>query len=450
VKLIFLTPGTGSYYCGACLRDNMLARELHRRGHDVSILPMYLPLELDDVTLPNAAQTPIFFGGINVYLQQKIPLFRKTPPVLDRLLNSTGLLRWAARHSHMTSAREHGEMTLEMLNVATSRLQKETDKLFEWLGQSAKPDVICLSTTLLAGFAADLKRRFGCPIITFFQGEDSFLDGLPEPYRTQSWTTMATRLGDSDALLSPSRYYAQFMRERLGAGVGAIEVVPNGVTLDGLGADARANPTAPTSAAATPPAIGYFARMTRDKGLEVFVDAFIHLARDLGDTSTHARIGGAATAGDEPFVAQMKQRLAAAGLEARVTWSPNLSRAEKVSFLRSLTLFSVPAVYREAFGLYLVEAMACGVPVVMPDASAFPEIIHTAGGGVCVAPHDPAALARAWRELLADPPRRAALGAAARKSVENHFSAETMCTRFLEAARRIVPPGPVARSATAT
>ena len=179
MKIVFLTPGTGSYYCGACLRDNMLARELHRLGHDVTILPMYLPLELDDASLPNAGQTPVFFGGINVYLQQKLGLFRKTPAFLDRLLNSPGLLRWAARHSHMTSAREHGEMTLEMLNVETSRLRKETEKLFAWLETTGKPEIVCLSTTLLAGFAAEGKRRLGVPVISFFQGEDSFLDGLP-------------------------------------------------------------------------------------------------------------------------------------------------------------------------------------------------------------------------------------------------------------------------------
>lgn len=443
MKLIFLTPGTGSYYCGACLRDNMLARELHRLGHDVTIAPMYLPLILDDVTLPNAPQTPIFFGGINVYLQQKLPFFRKTPAALDRLFNSTRLLRWAARHSHMTSAREQGEMTLEMLNVDTSRLHKESEKLLSWLGASGRPDLVCLSTALLAGFASEIKRRFSCPVLTFFQGEDSFLDGLPEPYRAQSWTAMKRRLADSDALLSPSRDYAGFMRQRMNLPSGAIEVVPNGITLDGFetGPAREVGPDLPAGRSAlSSPVIGYLARMTRDKGLELLVDAFIHLARDLGDATAQLKIGGAATVGDQPFVERMKQRLAAADLAARVSWHPNLSRPDKLAFLRSLTLFSVPAIYREAFGLYVVEAMACGVPVVQPDASAFPEIIHTGGGGVTVPPKDPAALARAWHSLLADAPRRAALAHAARTSAEQHFSSQLMAQRFLAIAQRLAPP----------
>jgi len=428
VKLIFLTPGTGSYYCGACLRDNMLGRELHRLGHDV--------------TLPNARQTPIFFGGINVYLQQKLPFFRKTPAALDRLFNSTRLLRWAARHSHMTSAREQGAMTLEMLNVDTSQLHKESEKLFSWLAASGRPDLVCLSTTLLAGFASEIKRRFSCPVLTFFQGEDSFLDGLPEPYRAQSWTAMKRRLADSDALLSPSRDYAAFMQERMHLAPGSIEVVPNGITLEGfetgpaqeVGPDLRAGRSAPPS-----PVIGYLARMTRDKGLELLIDAFLHLARDLGDTTAQLKIGGAATVGDQPFIARMKQRLVAAGLAARVSWHPNLSRPDKLAFLRSLTLFSVPAIYHEAFGLYVVEAMACGIPVVQPDASAFPEILSS-GGGLLVPPNNPASLARAWHTLLADAPSRAALSTAARTSAEQNFSAPVMAQRFLQIAHRLAPP----------
>ncbi|MDO8543404.1 MAG: glycosyltransferase family 4 protein [Opitutaceae bacterium] len=423
MKIIFLTPGTGSYYCGACMRDNALARELYRSGHDVTLAPMYLPMMLDDETPAEVRRAPIFFGGINVYLQQKVALFRKTPALIDRLFNRDGLLRWAARHSHMTSAREHGEMTLEMLRVENSRFRKEWDKLLDWLAHET-PDLICLSNALLAGFAAELKRQLHAPVITFFQGEDSFLDGLPEPYRTQCWTALGQRLADSDLLLAPSRFYAELMRERLGLPPGSIDVVPNGIRLDDY---------APAGARPSSPVIGYLARMNRDKGLEVLVDAFIQIAGEVRDV--RLKIGGAATAGDEPFVAAMKQRIAAAGLADRVEWAPNLTREGKIAFLRSLTLFSVPAVYAEAFGLYLIEAMACGVPVVQPDASAFPEIIELTGGGLCVEPRNPSALAAGWRQLLGDETRRTALGRAARLGVEKYFGAKTMCAQFLAACR---------------
>jgi glycosyltransferase involved in cell wall biosynthesis len=329
----------------------------------------------------------------------------------------------------MTSAREHGEMTLEMLQVDTKRLRKERDKLFEWLEQSDRPHVICLSTALLAGFADELKRRLGAPVVLFFQGEDTFLDGLPEPFRSECWKALKERLTDSDALLAPSRFYAGFMSERLGLAPDSIEVVSNGIRLDGYAVSG--NPPAV-------PTVGYLARMSRDKGLELFVDAFIVLAGQLGDAVTRLRIAGAATAGDQPFIAGLKRRLAGAGLESRVDWSPNLTLEAKMAFLRSLTLFSVPATYAEAFGLYVLEAMACGIPVVQPDASAFPEIIGATGGGVCVAPANAGALAGAWQRLLANPVERAALGRAARSGVEKHFSAEKMCEAFCQATARVV------------
>lgn len=427
MKIVFLTPGTGSYYCGACMRDNALARELQQAGHDVTIAPMYLPLMLDDETLPGLERAPILFGGINVYLQQKLGLFRKTPAAFDRLLNSQGLLRWAARHSHMTSAREHGEMTLEMLNVESSGFRKEWEKLLTWLDDS-KPDLVCLSTALLAGFAAEIKRRFGIPVVTFFQGEDSFLDGLPEPHRTKCWTALAQQLTASNVLIAPSQYYADFMRARLKFAPGSIAVLHNGIRLDGY------------SVAETPPAtpaIGYFARMMREKGLELLVDAFIDLARELGDTKTRLRIGGAATAGDEPFIGKMKARIAAAGLTSRVDWSPNVTREAKIAFLRSLTLFSVPAVYGEAFGLYVIEAMGCGIPVVQPDTAAFTEIVATSGGGICVEPRNPRALAKAWQQLLGDATQRRTFGRAGRMSVETHFSAVKMSERFCHVIERL-------------
>ena len=409
------------------MRDNALARELHRAGHDVTLAPMYLPLILDETTLVGAEKVPVFFGGINVFLQQKIPLFRKTPAAFDRLLNSTGLLRWAARHSHMTSARTHGEMAVEMLNVATSPLRKELDKLLDWLGDIAKPDLVCLSNALLAGFTPELKRRLGAPVAVFFQGEDSFLDSLPEPYRTQCWAALKHHLPAADALISPSRRYADYMGRRLGLAPASIEIVPNGISLEGYALGAE--PAVPT--------IGYLARLCREKGLELLVDAFIFLARERGDSRTLLKIAGAATAGDQPLIAQLQKRLDAAGLTSRVTWLPNVSRDEKISFLRGLTLFSVPTLYEEAFGLYVVEAMACGVPVVQPDSASFPEIIGATGGGLCVPPQDPRALADAWHHLLADAPRRTALGKSGRLGVEKRFSAPTMAQHFGSVARRL-------------
>ncbi len=425
MNLAFLTPGTGSYYCGACMRDNALAKSLLAAGHQVSLLPMYLPLQLDEEVLPQA-QNPIFFGGINVYLQQNVSVFRHTPRWLDELFNHSGLLRSAAKRSHMTSARVHGAMALAMLRIEDSHFGKELDKLTDWLAAD-KPDILCLGTALQAGMIRQLKQRLGVKIICCFQGEDSFLDGLPEPFKTDCWSELRTRLGDADVLVAPSQFYADLMRQRLDAPDLHIEVMPNGIDLDGYRA----------AKFTSPPVIGYLARMIREKGLPHLVEAFIHLRTRLNHPDARLHIAGTATASDSTLIEELKRQLETAGLSDQVTWSPNISRREKADMLASLTLFSVPAIYPEAFGLYLIEALASGVPVVQPRASSFPEIVNTSEGGVLVPPGDPIALATAWDDLLAGRKRLEKLGENGRRAAEDLYSVAAMRDRFLALANLI-------------
>lgn len=431
MKITFLSPGTGNYYCGACMRDNALAKALQRAGHEVEMLPMYLPLSLDEEVLEGALEKPIFFGGINVYLQQKCSLFRQAPAWLDRLLNGATLLRGAARRSHMTSARDHGEMALGMLQVEQSRLTKEMDKLVGYLREN-KPELLVLSTALQAGMIRELKRQLGgLPILCFFQGEDTFLDGLPEPFRESCWEELRKRLPDADGLSAPSRFYAEYMKKRLAWPEAEIEVMPNGIDLEGYG-------PATDRDRSGPPVIGYLARMMKVKGLEVLVDAFIKLRTDLGHPDCRLHIAGTATKENEAFVWEMQDRLDRVGFTDEVEWHSNISREEKVEFLGGLTLFSVPVLYPEAFGLYVVEALASGVPVVQPEAAAFPEFLEVTGGGVMVRPDDAQALAERWNELLANPDELTAMGERGRRAVREHYSINTMQERFMTLARGLV------------
>ena len=403
------------------MRDNALAKGLHKAGHEVSMLPMYLPLQLDEKPLNEEEAPPIFFGGINVFLQQKVSFFRKTPRWFDRLLNGAGLLRAAAKRSHMTSAREHGEMALAMLRLEESNLTKELDKLVDWLAED-RPDVVSLSTTLQGGMIRTLKERLGAKVVVSFQGEDSFLDGLPEPFRTECWQEMGARLKDADLIFSPSQFYADLMRERLAMPELKIEVLPNGIDLAGYEQEVPKE---------EPPAIGYLARMMKEKGLETMVEAYIHLRKELGVGNVQLKLAGTAVTGDWELIGRQRALLHQAGLTEEVTWATNISREEKVQFLKSLTLFSVPANYPEAFGLYTIEALAAGVPLVQPRAASFTEIIGKSEGGVLVEPEDPIALAEAWRDLLADEERRKTLAESGRHSAREHYSMDAMRDRFL-------------------
>ena len=153
------------------------------------------------------------------------------------------------------------------------------------------------------------------------------------------------------------------------------------------------------------------------KGLDTLVEAFLQVKT----AGARLRIAGAMTSQDKRFVASLRQKLG-----DRAEFLPNLDRAAKADFLRRLAVFSVPATYGEAFGMYVLEAQAAGVPVVQPRHGAFPEVLAATGGGLLCEPNQPAALAAALDELLADPARARQLGAAGRQAVQEKFSMATM------------------------
>src|SRR5438105_4263237 len=112
MRIAYITAGAAGMFCGSCMRDNTLASALIAQGHDALLIPTYTPIRTDEA---DVSQTRVFFGGINVFLQQKFSLFRHTPWFLDRLLDFPGLLRWVSRSAVKTRAEQLGELTLSML-----------------------------------------------------------------------------------------------------------------------------------------------------------------------------------------------------------------------------------------------------------------------------------------------------------------------------------------------
>ena len=410
-------------YCGKCLRDNALVAELKKMGHEAVMVPMYLPLTLDEED--QSEGVPIFFSGIKVYLSQKSSVFRDAPSWLLNVLSSRRLLKWAAGRAAKTRADELGDITLSMLRGEEGNQARELEELIDWLKTKAKPDAICLSNALLVGMVRRLRSELGAPVVCMLQGEDGFLDSLPEPHRTQCWETLAERGAEADMFVAPSQYFGDLMRKRLGLPENKVRVIYNGINLEGYKPGPRSNRSA------QPKSIGYFARMCREKGLDILVDAYILLRqRGLGK-DVKLRIGGSCGPADEPLVNELRGKLQAAGLLGDVSFHPNLNRKTKIELLESLSVFSVPARYSEAFGLYLIEALAAGVPVVQPSSSAFAELVQASGGGVLCEPNNPESLSSALESLLTEPARAEALGEAGRKAVQERFTAPAMARAML-------------------
>ena len=409
-------------YCGNCFRDNALVAELRKEGHETLMIPLYLPMTLDEED--SSSGTPIFFSGINVYLEQQSSFFRHMPNWLHRWLASPLLLKWASGRAAKTRPEDVGELTLSMFRGEEGNQARELEELIMWLKTYDHPDVVCISNALLIGLVRRIREELNCPVVCMLQGEDSFLDCFPDKQRKEAWDLLTERAKDVDLFISPSRYYADRMKVRLGLDDKKLNVVPNGIHLDGFHS-AEKPPARPT--------IGYFARQCKEKGLDTLVDAFITLKKRGSIADLQLRVGGGMGPNDESFVAGLKAKLDTAGVLDSTEFHPNLSREQKQSFYSKCTVFSVPAMYGEAFGLYLLESLASRVPVVQPDTAAFPEIVKGSDGGMLYDPAEPDGLANALEKILTDRKLLEEKAANGLASVQSHYSVEAMAKNMTAA-----------------
>lgn len=426
MKIIQISPGSGdNFYCENCLRDAALVRAIRAEGHDVLMVPLYLPLQADRNEPISSA--PIFFGGVNVYLQQKLALFRKTPRWIDKLFDSRALLEWAGHRAGMTNARDLGETTISMLQGVHGRQVKELDRLVDWLQEAEdRTDVVCLSNILLGGLVGRLKERLKVPVVCLLQDEDGFLDGLTSPYAERAWEIVRQCAQEVDAFVAVSEYYGNTMQKRLAVEPDRMHVIHMGIDIDTY--PLRENePAVPT--------IGFLSRMCASRGLDTLVDVFIVLKKNAKLKNARLQISGGRSAADEPFIKQQQSKLADAGILDDVEFMEAFGREARLDFLKGLSVLSVPGKEPVAYGLYVLEALAMGVPVVEPAIGCFPEIIQMTGGGVLYEPNTVQKLAEAIEPLLLDRQAAARLGDQGRQGVRRMFHIDETArkmTRFYE------------------
>lgn len=419
MRIAYIAAGAAGMYCGSCLHDNTLARALMARDHDVVLVPTYTPIRTDE---QDVSYNRVFFGGINVYLQQKLRLFRHTPAWLDRLFDHPKLLNWATRGGPAVDPAKLGDMTLSMLEGERGNQAKELDKLVAWLHDEMKPDVIHLSNAMLLGFARRMAERNGPPVVCSLSGEDIFLEKLKLPYYNQVRQAIRERAGDVAAFVALNHYYADYMAEYMATPRERIRVVPHGLDLAGHG---------PTS---TPPAelvVGYLARICHDKGLHNLIEACEHLAEQSPDLNFTIRAAGYLGKADEPYLRKLEQRAAAGKLAGRFEYVGELDRTEKIEFLRSLSVFALPTVYRESKGLSVLEAWANGIPTLLPNHGSFAEMVADTQGGLLHEPHDTHELALQLAKMLGSADLRAQMGGAGRAAVVDRYHADQMAAETL-------------------
>ncbi len=427
MRILAITAGAANMLCGSCLRDNALARELLRQGHEVTLVPIYTPTRTDE---PNVSEERVLYGGVNVYLQQVLPLFRRTPPFIDRLFDSRPVMKLLSRLSVATDPDRLGELTISTLKGEDGFQRKEVAKLAQWLRHFPRPDVVLLPNSLMIGLAGPLARALGTPIACTLQGEDLFLDGMPAPERAEAIRLIREKVRDVDGFLAVSEYYASYMGELLSIPSSKMAAVPLGINLEGF--DEREPRAAGTVT------IGYFARVAPEKGLHNLVDAYRILRKRKDLPPVRLEVAGYLGREHRPYLVRLERALAHDGLGSEFRYHGTLDRKGKIEFLRSLDIFSIPTDYRESKGISILEAMAVGVPAVQPRHGTFSEMLEATGGGKLVGPGDNRELAEALAGLVIDARARRALGRRGAEGVRRHFTVERMAGETASVLARLV------------
>jgi glycosyltransferase involved in cell wall biosynthesis len=423
MRILSITAGAAGMYCGSCFRDNALAAELMARGHDAHLIPVYTPTRTDEENVSQPGR--ILFGGISVYLQQSSAFFRALPRVLDRLWDAPAVISAFANRGSSTDPARLGDLTIAMLEGRDGVLRREFEKLVAWTRDQVKPDVVNIPNSMLIAMAAPLRDALGCPVCCTLQGEELFLDGLLPAYRERALDLIRRQVNHVDRFIAVSDYEARFLGQRLHIPPSKMAVVPLGINLAGYGRAAALREGF---------VVGYFARVAPEKGLHVLADAYVRFRRRLPpDAVVRCEAAGYMASSAAPYLERVRAQLASAGLGGEFTYRGVLDRRQKIAFLQGVDVLSVPATYGEPKGMFLLEAMACGVPVVQPRRGAFEEVVDRTGGGVLVEPDSADALADALVDLWSNRAKLADLSQRALDGVRRDYSIQRSADRLLAA-----------------
>jgi sugar transferase (PEP-CTERM/EpsH1 system associated) len=172
--------------------------------------------------------------------------------------------------------------------------------------------------------------------------------------------------------------------------------------------------------AVRPRTIGTVARLSPEKDQPTMLQAF----RQVVDQLPAARL---VVIGDGPCLPALRDMTAKLNLSGHVEFLG--ARNDVAALLPGFTVFTLSSV-TEGISMTVLEAMACGVPIVATDVGGNREIVQPPACGLIVPARDPQALAAAYLELLRDPAQCARMGAAGRQRVLEHFSLVSMVRQY--------------------
>jgi glycosyltransferase involved in cell wall biosynthesis len=407
------------------LRDSKYFEALRQLGIDVVKIPMYLPLFADEHDIEDI---PVFYGAISIYLKQMYPIFKKAPAWLDRLLNSRPMLKLAASLAGSTRAKGLEEMTISMLEGEKGKQHDELEHMTDWIRDHFQPDVVHLSNALLLGLAKRLKEKLHVPIICTFQDEDTWVDVMSAPAREKVWQLMFENAIYVDRFISVSRYFTKVIHNKIALPEKKIASIHIGVDP----ADYQ-----PVNSGDKARSIGFISRMCYENGMDILVDAFIMIKKEPGYEDVKLILTGGHTGDDKSFLNQIRKKLKKNKLLTSVYYHKDFEEEGRQRFFAKTSVLSVPVRNGEAFGIYIAEAMASGIPVVQPALGAFPEIIGQTGGGIIYDENTPETLASSLKELLDDPSGLRKLSDEAVEGANKYLDINNLAKELIEVYKQV-------------
>lgn len=421
MRVAFLIPGSGdTFYCENCVRDYNFTGALEKQGIELFQIPLYLPLFSYSASL---TRSPVFYGAISLYLTHKLPILSRLPGFIKKLFNARPLLRLAARMAGTTRAKDLETLTISMLKGEQGKQREELEKLILYLKNKVKPDLVHISNALLLGLSRRLKSELNVPLICSLQDEHTWVDVMKPSSAREVWLLLKNKAQYVDRFIAVSHFYQKLMAERLALPASKIDVVYNGVhtvLYKQAGLDFN------------PPVLGFLSRISATTGFDTLVEAFIRLKLKPPLARLKLYATGGYNHDDKTCIRRIMRKLKKHGFLKDIKIITPFDPMMRFDFLSSLSLLSVPLPFPEAFGIFIIEALANGVPVVVPESGAFSEIIKATGGGVTYDPANFEALVQNLEKILKNKSHAQKLGRTGRKNIIKNFNLDTMASQIVK------------------
>ena len=388
MKIAIITAGGAGMFCGSCMQDNTLARTLRLAGEDAVLVPTYTPIRVDE---DDVSVERVFMGGINVYLDSVVPGWKRLPSWMTGWLNRPGIIQKLTRFGNNTDAAHLGSLTLDMLKGSAGPQQREITEFVAYLAAEMQPDLVLFSNALLSGVMPELKRHYSGAVLCLLQGDDIFLDALSKRWKKPVMDQIQANCRLFDGFVTHSQYYEDFMRDYLQLQDARFIRIPLSI-----------DPAIPQAPAPQPNGtIGYFARICPEKGIQNLL-ASVDILKD--HPTARFQIAGYLPSQHRRWFEKLRAR-AERIAPGQIEWlgSPE-TREEKFQIISQFDVVCVPTDYPEPKGLYVLEAGLLGIPCVLPNHGAFPELAAELQSCHLYDPGDKDGLSNALQAVLREPP----------------------------------------------